>query len=161
MSDGARRAKIPLLVSLLGGLALGAVLLLRSWPASGTAPQDSAAKPVTVDRATGEPLPATPPRVTPVVAASSVDAPPTAASHSPITRRGLTVEELLRDGPRDPITPPELRIDAEISPRGAMTAEPLVPPVVREDVEVAPRGAVTMEPLTPPVLELPPGTQDP
>lgn len=150
MSKGAGRAKVPILVALGGLVAAGAALLLRTGP--GAAPQAPAAKPVTVDNAFVPERRRTP--TTPTPPPAPLAAPTPAGAGVETTRRVIDPAQVFNE-PGEPLTPPEIHVDVEVDPRGAMTAEPLIPPVLQADVEVDPRGAMTAEPLTPPVLENP------
>jgi hypothetical protein len=93
-----------------------------------------------------------------LTSASEARAPSPAA---PPTRGGAAalppdVTRALESGPKEPLTPPVIRVEVAIEGRGAVTAEPLTPPVIHAEVEVESegRGAVTAEPLTPPVISL-------
>ena len=91
-----------------------------------------------------------------LTSASEARAPSPAA---PLTSGGAAalppdVMRALESGPKEPLTPPVIRVEVEIEGRGAVTAEPLTPPVIHVEVEIEGRGAVTAEPLTPPVIYL-------
>jgi hypothetical protein len=84
-------------------------------------------------------------------------APPRGPSPSPAAPpETVSVEDLLKHGSTQPLTPPEIRVDTELAPGSVATAEPLTPPVVSAGpVELAPGSVATAEPLTPPVVEVP------
>lgn len=151
------RARATKIAALAGALTLGAALLVwtlvprpQAPPAHEPASRDLAAQ----DRGT-------PPRSGPPAIPANRAAAAAGQDALTVSQQARTVvdpEEALLHGPTDPITPPEIRIDVDIAPRGAMTSEPLVPPVVNADADLppgagrTPRGAAPDEPLTPPVV---------
>lgn len=88
-----------------------------------------------------------------VTAARAAVAPLAPLAASPGSRQVFDPKDILLHGPSEPLIPPVIFVDAEISPRGALTAEPLTPPVVQVDIELAPRGTMTAEPIVPPTIE--------
>lgn len=150
MSDEARRARVVSIVALAGLLA-GAALLIRSRFAEAPASRGPAAGPVGVEQA---------PVVSPVTTRTTAIATTNAASPRPAsalpeeTRTALDPDDYVRNGPKEPIMPRELRVEVEIAPRGPLTAEPLAPRVLEVNAEVGPRGAQTTEPLAPRVQEV-------
>ncbi|MDI1477315.1 hypothetical protein [Polyangium sp. y55x31] len=150
MSDKARRARVVSIVALAGLLA-GAALLVRSRFAEAPASRDPAASPVGVEQA---------PVVSPVttrttsIVTTNAAIPRPASAPPEETRTALDPDDYVRNGPKEPIMPRELRVEVELSPRGPLTAEPLAPRVLEVNAEVGPRGALTTEPLPPRALEV-------
>lgn len=64
------------------------------------------------------------------------------------------VTRALESGPKEPLTPPVIRVEVEIEGRGAFTAEPLTPPVIHVETEIEGGGTPTAAPLTPPVIHV-------
>jgi len=146
MNERARRARVTTIAAIVI-VAGGAALLVRSRRAEGTdapgiaAGLEHAPAASTVKTETKAPTP-------PIVPAQAP------ATTEPTPRPAIDPEEYVRNGPKDPLTPRELRIDVEVSPRGPLTAEPLIPRVLEVNAEVAPREPLTDEPLQPRVQEV-------
>ncbi|MBK9258514.1 MAG: hypothetical protein IPM54_01610 [Polyangiaceae bacterium] len=62
------------------------------------------------------------------------------------------VKDWIENGPKEPLVPPVIHVDAELAPGSVATAEPLVPPEIRVDAELAPGSTATKEPLLPPEI---------
>ena len=131
----ARKAGIAVAVLALG---LGSTLLVRgrfdARPTAPSAEQTTAA----------------------LTAASEARAPSPAA---PLTRGVAAalppdVTRALESGPKEPLTPPVIHVEAEIEGRGAFTSAPLTPPVIHVEAEIAGPDTSTAAPLTPPVIDL-------
>jgi hypothetical protein len=91
-----------------------------------------------------------------LTSASEARAPSPAA---PLTRGGAAalppdVMRALESGPKEPLTPPVIRVEVEIEGHGAVTAEPLTPPVIHVETEIEGGGTPTAAPLTPPVIHV-------
>lgn len=152
-----RGAKVAALTAVL---AVGGALFIRAPAVQGLAAPEPAAPRPSGDNA---PMAATtiattmtattPATATAPTTMTPAQAPVAALAASPRSRQVFDPKDLLLHGPSEPLIPPVIFIDAEIAPRGALTAEPLTPPVVLVDAEIAPRGSMTAEPLVPPVLE--------
>jgi hypothetical protein len=131
----ARKAGIAVAVLALG---LGSALLVRGrFDASPTAPiAGQTTAPLTSASEARAPSPATHP-----TSGVATALPP-------------DVTRALESGPKEPLTPPVIRLEVEIADRGAFTAEPLTPPVIHLETEIEGRGTSTAAPLTPPVIHL-------
>ncbi|MEZ4301553.1 MAG: hypothetical protein R3B70_41850 [Polyangiaceae bacterium] len=57
----------------------------------------------------------------------------------------MSVEEGLKNGPKEPLVPPIIQVVAEPAPGSTMTMEPLVPPVVTVSPTAADPGAAGAE----------------
>jgi hypothetical protein len=57
--------------------------------------------------------------------------------------------DAIENGPKEPLTPPVIHVDAELAPGSVLTSEPLIPKVITIDVEPAPGSVPTSEPLVP------------
>jgi len=66
----------------------------------------------------------------------------------------VDVKEWLENGPKEPLVPPEIHVEAEPAPGSVMTAEPLTPPEIRIDPELLPGSSATPNPLTPPEIHV-------
>lgn len=64
----------------------------------------------------------------------------------------VDVKDWIENGPKEPLVPPVIHVDAEIAPGSVATAEPLVPPEIRVDAELAPGSTASKEPLVPPEI---------
>ncbi|MDI1429160.1 hypothetical protein [Polyangium sorediatum] len=163
MSDKAGRARVASIVA-LAGLVVGAALFLHARLGEAPAARGPTASPVGVEHA-----PVTSPATTGPIAttgptgraATNTATPEPAIAAPEETREPLDPSDYVRNGSKEPLVPRELRVEVEVSPRGALTAEPLAPRVLEVNAEVGSRDAVTTEPLTPRVLELPPATHEP
>lgn len=160
---GGARAGAAKLVALAGALGAGGALLIWATAAQEPAPQSAAPSPATAAPDEGE-LQAVPspdaPR--PVATASVPDAP----AGSQQSRVVVSPEEAVRNGPKEPLVPREIFVEAQIAPRGSWSDEPLTPPVVSVDVgaigaDAYPRGAPTADPLAPREVKSRPGVDDP
>lgn len=65
----------------------------------------------------------------------------------------VDLEDYLRNGPKEPLVPPVVNVDAELAPGSTWSDEPLTPPVIHVEVELAPGSAPpSQEPLVPPEI---------
>jgi hypothetical protein len=58
-------------------------------------------------------------------------------------------QEWVQNGPKEPLVPRRIQIEAELAPGSVLTAEPLVPKQLHLDTELAPGETTTNAPLTP------------
>lgn len=96
----------------------------------------------------------------PVTTSDSVSSPPSptitrSLKNGMSTTRELATDDVidpqdwLENGPKEPIEPREIHVEAELAPGSVQTNEPLVPREIHVDVELAPGSSTTLEPLTP------------
>jgi len=64
----------------------------------------------------------------------------------------VDAEDWVQNGPKEPLVPRKIQIEAELAPGSVLTAEPLVPKQLHVDAELAPGETTTNAPLTPRVL---------
>ena len=60
----------------------------------------------------------------------------------------VDVKEWLEHGPKKPLVPPEIKVEATPAPGSIMTAEPLTPPEIHVEVEAAPGSSASPNPDT-------------
>jgi hypothetical protein len=123
------------------GAALGVVVVvvgLTAW--SGREPQAQPHELLTIERPSARDQSATSEPSQPMGSAAALPA---------------DVIEMLENGPKAPLSPPEIRIDVELARGAVATAEPLTPPVIDLGEIEAGRGArPSAEVLVPPAIEL-------
>ncbi len=61
----------------------------------------------------------------------------------------VDVKQWLENGPKEPIEPREIRVEAVLAPGSSATAEPLQPREIRVNAELAPGESIKTEPLIP------------